>query len=260
MRLRSLLLAVAMAAVAVVSAPPVQAASGCAGDGTTGDRIRVFNVYHGGSPEWSRTEIRNKAELATNKLSAAHPVAQDFRYVCNASSQVKVKNMQAPSSVDTTEEVRNWLRDTLGKNRTDRKYLTFLSGGNWGFSGWGFCRWDEPVQRDAGPNYAFVMHQVASWGEPFVSDTIVHELFHCIARAVDDGAPNSNGSGHSSDGRDIMHACGSCNSNYQIDPDNDDYYRLDDPDGSPNTWLELNSQFNIACSSFVTKQWNGTYC
>lgn len=273
--------AVALAAAALVAAPPTAAHAAatpvgttapattvrCVGDGTTGPRVQVLYVYQDATAATDayRNRFSEQETVIRQSLSETDWNVQDSaaveggtRYVrfltqpCTDGTQtsVPITLVKIPASVDMSNYTAwvLYLKDTLGYNRTDRQYLMFAHLG-------GYCGLTHQWSDDESPGPTNTHNTMPGYATAatgcLAGDVATHELFHALG-GVNDNAPHGVPGGHClDDGWDIMCAVESgqtarCPVQHArlLDCGRDDYFAIN-PQGPylPTHWNTADSRF-----------------
>ncbi len=230
----------------------------CDGDGTTGKRVQVlyvratgtasrFAAYQASFRSWA-------AAVDTIYDASAQETGGDrhLRYVTTSDCQVDVREVEVPAgSLDDFGKSITALQ-TLGWNRTDRKYMIFAESNV--YCGIGtFAGDDQPTAKNrsnAGPSYG--RSDTGCWA----ASVAAHELGHNLG-AVANSAPNSSKAGHCVDDYDVMCykdtdttvvkiVCTNKAEENRLDCNHDDYYNTNPAAGS-----YLASHWNVASNEFL---------
>lgn len=221
--------------------PPPPPAYPCVGDGTSGERIRVYYVHQPGNARNNWLQLtRNAAAQADAYLFER--TGQHYRYLC-ANGLINVTPLAVSSgSLDA-------FRRAVGEARADRFYAAYNEqppGAGFGGMATGQPDTGPDPLRHRGPQYSTTI--------AFAHTVYVHELGHNLG-AVQNTAPHSTGAGHCNDEIDVMcYRDGGprnqtmrqvCPNPERYDCTRDDYWNPNPPPGSylARNWNTFRSLF-----------------
>ncbi|WP_306206633.1 RICIN domain-containing protein [Actinoplanes sp. RD1] len=231
----------------------------CAGDGRGGKRVQTLYLHEYGTP--SRfTDYLGSIRTWTagvdqifDASAAETGGSRHLRYVTTPSCQVDVAEVQLPAGSLASFPATIAALQTLGYNRTDRKYLMFADANV-------YCgiasyvpdnRRGSGNRNNGGPSYGRV--DAGCWSSAIAATETTRML-----GAVLQGSPNATGAGRCTDDHDLL--CGPDRSGKKIrsvcppghelllDCGHDDYFSTDP---EPESWLDKN--WNVALSEFLLR-------
>jgi hypothetical protein len=235
----------------------------CEGDGRDGKRVQALYLHEFGTPS-RYTDFLGSIRLWSSgadqifDASAAETGGdRHIRFVTTPQCQVDVTEVQVPegalgsftSSIDALQ--------TLGYNRTDRKYLIFADSNV--YCGIGTYIADNRLglgnRNNGGPSYGRV--DAGCWSSVMAA----HEVTHMLG-ALLPGSPNASGGGSCTDEYDLL--CGPdqagktlrtlCPKKHEnrLDCRHDDYFSTNPAPGS-----YLTDHWNVANSEFLLRSDGG---
>ena len=235
----------------------------CEGDGRTGSRVQVLYLHEFGTPSrytdflgsirtWSAGVDQIFDESAGETGGSRH-----VRYVTTPECRVDVTEVQVPEgALETFTNNINALQ-TLGYNRTDRKYMIFADANV--YCGIGTYVADERTgqgnRNNGGPSYARV--DAGCWSAAMAARELTYSL-----GAVLQGSPNSTGAGGCLDDYDLL--CGKDRSGQaprdvcpkkhenRLDCGHDDYFNT-----APQPDNYLATHWNVADSGYLLRSDGG---
>ncbi len=252
------------------SVAPIQ----CDGDGVSGKRVQMIYAHASDVPDryalYADSFLQWTAGMDAifQASAAATGGTRHVRFVQDASCKPVIPNVQLSPTGDDDFGTTIYELQSLGFNRTDRKYIVFVDAhvycGIGGISGD-----DQPGpgnRNNSGPDYGRVDN--GCWG----AVTPAHELMHTLG-GVQFSAPHSAQEWHSYDGWDIMSRptngtpiqvlCADSSFGSLFDCNHDDYFNTNALAGSylATHWNAANSQFLTGSftrvDSVVTGQFKG---
>jgi hypothetical protein len=231
----------------------------CAGDGRTGNRVQVLYLHEFGTPSrytdylgsirtWSAG-----ADQIFDASAAETGGSRHVRFVTTSNCRVDVAEVQVPEgALESFARTIDALQ-TLGYNRTDRKYLIFADSNV--YCGIGTYVADQRPglgnRNNGGPSYGRV--DAGCWSAVMAA----HELTQTLG-AVLQGSPNSSAVGGCLDDYDLL--CGRDRSGEpvravcprthenRLDCGHDDYFST-----SPRPGSFLATHWNVAQSEFLLR-------
>jgi hypothetical protein len=235
----------------------------CEGDGRTGNRVQVMYLHEFGTPS-------RYSEFLGSMRTWAAGVDQIFdasagetggsrhvRFVTTTGCRVDVAEVQVPQGSLASFGRSIQALQTLGYNRSDRKYLIFADANV--YCGIGTYLADQRPglsnRNNGGPSYGRI--DAGCWG----AQTAAHELTQTLG-AVLQGSPNASGGGSCTDDYDLL--CGPDRSKAKVrdvcprthevrlDCGHDDYFSTNPRPGS---WLA--THWNVGNSDFLLRSDGG---
>jgi hypothetical protein len=239
----------------------------CDGDGVAGNRIQVIYAH---PPERDRyTQYLASfqqwmADMDTifNASAAETGGTRHVRFVHDAGCTAVVLNVQVSSTaMSDSLPFQMWNElESLGYNRSDRKYVVFADTTGYTLGISSFLP-DDRLSADNAANVStgYTSTPFTLWG----GSNPAHELMHSLG-GVQSSAPHGAGGGHCTDEYDRMCygattiVCSDPNHEYRFDCNHDDYYHTNPPLGSylASHWNPANSSFLIGATPF-RKTWTG---
>jgi len=235
----------------------------CEGDGSDGKRVQVLYLHEFGTPTRYSDylgSIRAWAAGADQIFDASAAETggdRHVRFVTTPQCQVDVTEVQVPTGALASFPRTIDALQTLGYNRTDRKYLLFADSNV--YCGIGTYVADDRAglgnRNNGGPSYGRV--DGGCWGSVMAA----HEVTDMLG-ALLQGSPNSSGGGGCSDDYDLL--CGPDHSGKSIrtlcpkrhenrlDCGHDDYFSTNP---RPNSYLA--THWNVANSEFLLRSDGG---
>jgi hypothetical protein len=202
-----------------------------------------------------RASLLRAARQASSFVTAStHGAPMRVRIACG----IREVALAAPAnSAQTFATLRAELL-AAGYGARNRKYVTWWDGGSPEACGEASLVNDDrpdPAanQSNEGPSFAFVYEPTAAGFCDWAS--VLHEMLHTLG-AVQDSAPHSTGSGHCTDGNDVMcrgaavpaaRGSGACEA-MTLDCGADDYFSARAPRGS-----YLATHWNVASSYWLAR-------
>ncbi len=231
----------------------------CEGDGRTGKRVQVAYLHAFGTPS-RYTDFVGSIRVWSAGIDAIYDASaaetggsRHIRFVTTPSCQVDVAEVQVPK--DALSSFRRTLDalQTLGYNRTDRKYLLFADSTVYcGISTFvGDKRPGAGNRNNGGPSYGRI--DSGCWSATMGA----HQLTHTLGAILQD-SPNSTGAGGCTDDADLL--CGRdrtdtavravCPKKHEnrLDCGHDDYFSTNPKPGS-----YLAENWNVAQSDFLLR-------
>ena len=235
----------------------------CESDGRSGQRVQVLYVHQFGTPSrytdflgsiraWSAGVDQIFDQSAGETGGSRH-----VRFVTTPECRVDVAEVQLPAgALDSFTATMSALQ-TLGYNRTDRKYLMFADANVYcGISTYiADHRPGLGNRNNGGPSYGRV--DAGCWSATMAAHELTDEL-----GAVLSGSPNSSGAGGCLDEYDLL--CGAdrsgkpvravCPKSHEtrLDCGHDDYFST-----SPKVGSYLANNWNVASSEFLLRSDGG---
>ncbi|GLY95996.1 RICIN domain-containing protein [Actinoplanes sp. NBRC 103695] len=235
----------------------------CEGDGRGGNRVQVVYLHEFGTPSrytdfvgsirvWSAG-----VDSVIDASAAETGGSRHVRYVTTPSCRVDVAEVQLPANGLRTFPQTVTALQTLGYNRTDRKYLLFADTNRYcGIST--FVADNRPGagnRNNGGPSYARV--DTGCWSTVAAAQQLTRSLGAMLLTS-----PNSSGGGSCTDdfdllchpdrsGRTVRERCPKKHEN-RLDCGHDDYFSTNPP---KNGWLAKN--WNVAQSEFLLRSDGG---
>ena len=229
----------------------------CEADGRAGKRVQVLYLHEFGTPSRYTDFIGSIRTWAAGidqiyDASAAETGgSRHIRFVTTPQCRVDVAEVQVPEAALETFSGNIGALQTLGYNRTDRKYLIFADTNVYcGISTYlADNRAGLGNRNNGGPSYGRV--DSGCWS----SVVAAHEVTHMLGALLQD-SPNSTGAGSCTDDYDLL--CGKDRSDTAIrevcpkkhedrlDCGHDDYFNTDPKPGS-----YLATNWNVAESEFL---------
>ncbi|GGK85521.1 RICIN domain-containing protein [Mangrovihabitans endophyticus] len=235
----------------------------CEGDGRNGKRVQVLYLHEFGTPSRYSDFLGSMrvwaagADRIFDASAAETGGSRHLRFVTTPQCRVDVAEVQVPEDALSTFRRNIDALQTLGYNRTDRKYLIFADTNV--YCGIGtFVADNRPGlgnRNNGGPSYGRV--DAGCWSSAMAA----HELTHTLGAVLRD-SPNSTGAGSCTDAYDLL--CGPdrsqtaarsvCPKKHQVrlDCGHDDYFSTAPPPGS-----YLATHWNVAASEFLLKSDGG---
>jgi hypothetical protein len=235
----------------------------CEGDGRSGNRVQVVYLHEFGTP--SRfTDFVGSIRVWAAGVDAIYDASaaetggsRHIRYVTTPSCRVDVAEVQVPEGSLTTFRKSIGSLQTLGYNRTDRKYLIFADAHVYcGISTYvADRRAGQGNRNNGGPAYGRV--DAGCWSAAMAA----HQLTHTLGAGLTD-SPNATGAGGCTDDFDLL--CGRdrtgeairtvCPKKHEnrLDCGHDDYFSTNPKPGS---YLARN--WNVAQSEFLLRSDGG---
>ena len=231
----------------------------CEGDGRTGKRVQAVYLHEFGTPS-RYTDFAGSIGVWSAGVDAIYDASaaetggsRHIRYVTTPSCRVDVAEVQVPEDSLRTFRTAIDALQTLGYNRTDRKYLLFADTDVYcGISTYvGDQRPGSGNRNNGGPSYARV--DSGCWSAAVAA----HQLTHALGAGLR-GSPNATGAGSCTDDFDLL--CGKdrtgtpirtvCPKKHEnrLDCGGDDYFHTNP---KPDSWLAKN--WNVAQSGFLLK-------
>lgn len=193
------------AAVAALSAGASTLADrvpSCDGDGTSGDRIAFYYGYLAGHPNrlaavrQNLIDVIEQANDIVYQSSRDYGARQSLRIATDQYCVPQLSAIQLPARAADSFDVTV---SASGLDATNRKYVLFVDTSN--FCGLGTLDFDDspgPANvNNTGPSWARV--DLGCWSPQVTA----HEIFHMLG-AVQRSAPHYDGTGHCTDGYDLM--------------------------------------------------------
>jgi hypothetical protein len=232
----------------------------CYGDGVSGKRVQVVYAHASDVPD-RFTDIADSiihwtanSDRVFNDSAAETGGSRHVRWVTDASCHLVVQRVQLSSTGDdsygnTVNELQS-----VGLNRTDRKYLVLVDANI--YCGIASLYQDDSASltniNNTGSGYARVDN--ACWG--LANPIEAHEVMHLLG-GVQNSAPHSTGAGHCTDRYDRMcyadsstvtttFTCPDYSHERLFDCNHDDYYSTNPQAGS-----YLATHWNTASSSYL---------
>lgn len=228
----------------------------CAGDGRDGRRFQTLYVHERGTPSrypdflgsiraWS-AGVDGIIDASAGETGGSRHV----RFVTTPQCEVDVSEVELPPGALRSFPGSIDALQTLGYNRTDRKYLIFADAQV--YCGIGTYVADNRPglgnRNNGGPSYGRV--DSGCWGPV----TAAHEVTHMLGTVLH-GSPNASGAGGCTDDHDLL--CGPdrsgrpvrtvCGSRHEerLDCGHDDYFSTDPRPGSylATHWNTANNEF-----------------
>jgi hypothetical protein len=235
----------------------------CQGDGRTGKRVQVVYLHEFGTPS-RYTDFLGSIRVWSAGVDAIYDASaaetggsRHIRYVTTPSCRVDVAEVQVPE--DSLQSFRRSIDalQTLGYNRTDRKYLIFADTKVYcGISTFVADRRPGLGNRNnGGPSYGRI--DSGCWS----SAVAAHQLTHTFGAMLLD-SPNATGAGSCTDDFDLL--CGRDRSNTpvrtvcpkkhenRLDCGHDDYFST-----NPRRDSYLARNWNVAQSEFLLRSDGG---
>ena len=235
----------------------------CEGDGRSGKRVQVLYVHQFGTPS-RYTDFLGSIRTWTSGVDQIFDQSagetggsRHIRFVTTPQCRVDAAEVQLPAgSLDSFTGTMKALQ-TLGYNRTDRKYLMFADANVYcGISTYiADHRPGLGNRNNGGPSYGRV--DAGCWSATMAAHELTVEL-----GAVLSGSPNSSGAGGCLDDYDLL--CGKdrsgktvrtvCPRSHEIrlDCGHDDYFST-----SPKAGSYLATNWNVASSEFLLRSDGG---
>lgn len=231
----------------------------CEGDGRTGKRVQVVYTHEFGTPS-RYAEFLGSIRVWSAGIDAIYDASaaetggsRHVRYVTTPSCRVDVAEVQVPEDALTTFRRTIDALQTLGYNRTDRKYLIFSDADVYcGISTYiADKRAGLGNRNNGGPAYGRV--DAGCWSATMAA----HQLTHTLGAGLR-GSPNSTGGGSCTDDYDLL--CGPdrsgaalrtvCPKKHEtrLDCGHDDYFSTNP---KPKSYLAEN--WNVAQSEFLLR-------
>jgi hypothetical protein len=232
--------------------PPVR----CADDGTSGHRIQWLYTYEPGTSRFAEREAQIRAaawvaEQAVNDSARRDGAERWLRHQTTRTRygecHITITQVQIPTGETNAGDWKEKLR-SLGYGAGNRIYMVFSENINLN------CAYtiNDGVGNDSTPSTDNLHNQRAFWvtfpRNCFDGHTVTHELAHALGGVLP-GTPNSDNSGHCTDGNETV--CQSPNPTACPDPlavrlldcNRDDYFAV-----NPQGWY-LPTHFNAALHS-----------
>jgi hypothetical protein len=235
----------------------------CEGDGRTGNRVQVLYLHQFGTPSRYTDFLGSIRTWSAGVDQIFDGSAQEtggsrhVRFVTTPGCKVDVTEVQVPEGALASFRANIRALQTLGYNRTDRKYLIFADTDV--YCGIGTYIADKRPglgnRNNGGPSYGRV--DAGCW----TSMMAAHELTHMLGTILQD-SPNSSGGGSCTDDYDLM--CGKDRSGVamrmvcprshenRLDCGHDDYFSTNPRPGS-----YLAQNWNVANSEFLLRSDGG---
>jgi hypothetical protein len=235
----------------------------CAGDGRTGNRVQVLYLHEFGTPS-RYTDFLGSIRIWSagvdqifDASAAETGGSRHVRFVTTPQCKVDVTELQVPEGALASFSRNIGALQTLGYNRTDRKYLIFADTNV--YCGIGTYIADNRPgvgnRNNGGPSYGRV--DSGCWS----SIMAAHELTQTLG-AILRGSPHASGGGRCTDDYDLL--CGPDRSGAAIrtvcpkkhenrlDCGHDDYFSTNPRPGS-----YLATNWNVAHSEFLLRSDGG---
>ena len=235
----------------------------CEGDGRTGKRVQVLYLHEFGTPSrypdflGSMRTWSAGVDQIFDASAAETGGSRHLRFVTTPQCRVDVAEVQVPEAALESFTGNIDALQTLGYNRTDRKYLIFADSNV--YCGIGTFVADKRPgvgnRNNGGPSYGRV--DAGCWGSAMAAREVTQMLG---ARLQD--SPNSTGAGSCTDDHDLMCSRDRSNSalrtvcpkkhENRLDCGHDDYFSTDP---RPRSYLAEN--WNVAQSEFLLRSDGG---
>jgi hypothetical protein len=235
----------------------------CEGDGRDGKRVQALYLHEFGTPS-RYTDFLGSIRLWSSGADQIFDASagetggdRHIRFVTTPQCQVDVSEVQVPEGALGSFSGSIDALQTLGYNRTDRKYLIFADANV--YCGIGTYIADNRPglgnRNNGGPSYGRV--DAGCWSSVMAA----HEVTHMLG-ALLQGSPNSSGAGSCTDDYDLL--CGPdqagktlrtvCPKKHEnrLDCRHDDYFSTNPAPGS-----YLTKNWNVANSEFLLRSDGG---
>ncbi|GAB1641708.1 RICIN domain-containing protein [Krasilnikovia sp. MM14-A1259] len=231
----------------------------CAGDGRTGKRVQVLYLHEFGTPS-RYTDFLGSIRVWSagvddifDASAAETGGSRHVRFVTTAQCRVDVAEVQVPEGALASFTTNIDALQTLGYNRTDRKYLIFADANVYCGIGTYIADLRPGLgnRNNGGPSYGRV--DSGCWSAAMAA----RELTYTLGASLQD-SPNSSGAGGCTDDYDLL--CGRDRSNKpvravcpkkhenRLDCGHDDYFSTNPKPGS-----YLTRAWNVAQSEFLLR-------
>ncbi len=245
----------------------------CDGDGSSGNRVQVIYAHPAGTNRYSQY-LPSFQQWMADADGIFYASAQEtggsrhVRFVHDGSCLPVVLNVQlsAAGVSDFTGTITEL--ESLGYNRTDRKYIVFMDASVYSL-GIGSFMSDDRLSPFNSANYGpgYTRHDTAMWS----AHNPAHELMHTLG-AVNGSAPHATSTGHcwdeydrmcysDSSGVPMQFICTDPAHENRFDCNHDDYFNTNPAAGSylATHWNAANNSFLIGAEPIPapTKTWTG---
>ncbi len=246
----------------------------CDGDGSSGNRVQVIYAHPAGTNRYSQY-LQSFQQWVADADGIYYASAQEtggsrhIRFVHDSSCLPVVLNVQLSASGISDFSNMIFELDSLGYNRTDRKYIVFMDASVYSL-GIASSAGDDRLSPFNASNYGpgYTRHDTAMWN----AHNPAHELMHTLG-AVNSSSPHGTSAGHCWDEYDRMCyddgsgipmqiICTDPAHEYRFDCNHDDYFSTNPASGSylATHWNAANNSFLIGAEAIPvpTKTWTGS--